>query len=110
MAPLFKKLIILFAGVTVNGIFAWIAFSLAFLYGVKPINIIPENMLEGENGSLLMPTIKTLESRGFLSRSHVALPALVHGVIPASLAASAGLQSGDTIITINNLAVNNETL
>ncbi|USN55717.1 MAG: site-2 protease family protein [Candidatus Peribacteria bacterium] len=59
-ASLLNKLIILIAGVTVNALFAWIAFSASFMVGVYPINVIPESMIQGESRSYLMPT------RGFL--------------------------------------------
>ena len=42
-AKLWKKLIILFAGVAVNFFVAWLFFSIAFMKGVTPINVIPEN-------------------------------------------------------------------
>lgn len=109
-AGLFQKLVILFAGVTVNALFAWIAFSLAFQMGVKPINIIPENMIEGENTSLLMPTITTLEKKGFLSGSLSVWPALVGGVIPGTLADQIKLQSGDVITKIDNQNIDSRTL
>lgn len=109
-AGLFQKLVILFAWVTVNAIFAWIAFSLAFQMGVKPINIIPENMIEGDNRSLLMPSLQNLESKGFLSWSLSVWPALVGGVIPGSLADQIGLQSWDVIVDINKQAIDSRTL
>jgi regulator of sigma E protease len=109
-AKLWPKLVILFAGVTVNAIFAWLAFSIAFIAGVKPINIVPENMIAGENHSLLMPSIATLEQYGFLSGDMSAVPATIAAVLPDSLAANAGILSGDTIIQIGETPVDSTTL
>jgi regulator of sigma E protease len=109
-AGLFQKLVILFAWVTVNAIFAWIAFSLAFQMWVKPINIVPENMIEWENRSLLMPSLQSLEEKGFLSGSLTPWPALIGGVIPGSLASQIALQSGDVITYIDTFAIDSRTL
>ncbi len=109
-AKLRPKLVILFAGVTVNAIFAWLAFSVAFIAGVKPINIVPENMIAGENHSLLMPSIATLEQYGFLSGDMSSVPATIAAVLPDSLAANAGILSGDTIIQIGETSVDSATL
>lgn len=95
---------------TVNAIFAWLAFSVAFIAGVKPINIVPENMIAGENHSLLMPSIATLEQYGFLSGDMSAVPATIAAVLPDSLAANAGILSGDTIIQIGETSVDSATL
>jgi regulator of sigma E protease len=45
-ASLPHKLLVLFAGVIVNALFAWFAFSMAFQQGVYPINVIPDNMIK----------------------------------------------------------------
>jgi regulator of sigma E protease len=109
-AGLFQKLVILFAWVTVNAIFAWIAFSLAFQMGVKPINVVPENMVEGVNNSLLMPSLSNLESKGFLSGSLSSWPAKVAAIIPGSLADSLGIQSGDVVTKINERSIDARNL
>ena len=56
-ANLGRKLIILFAGIAVNALVAWLAFSFAFMHGIKPINIIPDNLISIESQSYLMPTM-----------------------------------------------------
>jgi S1-C subfamily serine protease len=78
--------------------------------GVKPINIIPENMLEGTNNSLLMPTLESLEQKGFLSGSLTNGPALIGGIIPGSLADQIKLFSGDIITMIDSTSIDSRSL
>lgn len=56
-----RKLLILVAGVAVNALFAWMAFSLAFRKGVHPLFVVPDNMLSYESRSYLLPTVGFLE-------------------------------------------------
>jgi hypothetical protein len=60
-ATLGRKLLILVAGVAVNALFAWLAFSLAFWKGVPPLFVVPDNMLSYESKSYLLPSAHFLQ-------------------------------------------------
>lgn len=55
------KMIILFGGIAVNTLFAWLIFSFAFMYGVKPITVAPEAASTIQSQSYLIPTMQFLE-------------------------------------------------
>lgn len=109
-AKLGHKLIILFAGVTVNAIFARLAFSLAFMQGIRPITIIPDNGIRGESRSYLMPTFSFLKEEWFIAGDMSEIPAKINAVIPESISDLLGLQPWDIITRINEHEVTNVTL
>jgi len=104
------KLIILAAGVVVNFLFARFIFSAAFVAGVQPITVVPDNMMPGEMQSYLMPTPTFLANNGFLSGSVQELPAQVVWFLDESIGADAWLLSGDVITRIQDTLVDNTTL
>lgn len=61
-AKIWKKIIILLAGVTMNLILARVLFTAIFTMGTQPISILPENALSSHQNSYLMPTVKFLQS------------------------------------------------
>jgi len=109
-AKVWKKIIILLWGVTVNFLFAWAVFTAIFTRGIKPISIIPENALAIESTSYLMPTASFLEEQGFLSGERSDVPATIAEVIPGSVADELGFQSNDTILSINNKTISSITI
>ena len=56
MASFWSKTLILFAGVTVNFLFAWGVFTMLFWRGISPLMIIPENANKETINSYLTPT------------------------------------------------------
>jgi len=109
-ASLGHKLIILFAGVTVNAIFAWLAFSAAFMHGISPITIIPDNGIRGESRSYLMPTYSFLKEEGLIVGDLEEIAASIKEVLPESIASKLDLRPGDIITRINNTTVTNLSL
>jgi len=55
-AKIWKKIIILLAGITSNVILAWILFTVIFTAGTRPIVITSENSIQGKQMSYLFPT------------------------------------------------------
>ncbi len=104
-AKLSHKLIILFAWVTINAIFAWLAFSLAFMHGVKPLVQIPDNGIRGESRSYLMPTYSFLRQEGFLTLDDSDVPAEINNVNPNGLGSKVGLKDGDIIKEVNGVHI-----
>jgi len=104
-AKVWKKIIILLWGVTVNFLFAWAVFTAIFTRGIKPISIIPENALITQSRSYLMPTASFLQEQGFLSGEFVEWPAVIGDIFPWWIAWTLWLEAGDTIIAINDRPV-----
>jgi len=109
-AKLWKKLIILFAGVAVNFFVAWLFFSIAFLKGVTPINIIPENSFLGESTSYLMPTYDFLKQQWLITWNESESPVVIEHVASHSLADKAGIESHGEIIRVANQEVSTYNL
>lgn len=60
-AKLWKKLIIIVAGVAMNLLTAWVIFTALFRHGMSPLAV--SNNFESE--SYLMPSISFLQEKGF---------------------------------------------
>ncbi len=104
------KLLILAWWIIMNLLFAWLAFSFVFFQWVKPITVIPDNMMRGEVQSYLAPTASFLKESGFLVWEIEEIPAKVVTVFPDSLAEAAGILSDDVLVSINDTEVSNMTL
>jgi hypothetical protein len=63
--------VILFAGVTVNFLFAWFVFTMLFWRGLSPIQMVSENASTTTINSYLTPTISFLVDKGFISDTYV---------------------------------------
>jgi regulator of sigma E protease len=109
-ANIVKKIIILIAGVTVNAVFAYLAFVYLFASGTRPLIVIPENMSNFDNTSFFINSTDRLQTLWLLSGDTSALPVQIDTVFPESLAATIGLQTGDIIQSINNTKVDTNTI
>lgn len=109
-AHIVKKIIILIAGVTVNALFAYLVFVYLFATGAKPLIVIPENMSSFTNTSFFINSTDRLATLWLISGDTKALPVHVEDIISGSLASTIGLQSGDTIQTINAQPVDTNTI
>lgn len=99
------KLIILAWWVIMNLLFAWIAFSSAFMVWVKPITVLPEWMTSVVSSSYLMPTASFLQEQWFLSGDIQDIPVVLQDVLQDSLASEAWFSSWDVLSTIDLLPV-----
>ncbi len=102
------KLIILAAGIIMNLIFAWIVFTISFTTGIKPIAVVPENMIPGNATSYLMATPQFLEKQGYLSGEVSEIPLQVSFVQTWSLAEQNWILSGDVFLSIDDQEVTNK--
>ncbi len=93
-----------------NLLTARVVFWVVFAVGVKPISIVPENLLPGENSSFLMATESFLEEEGFLSGEISQDPALVVDFLAESLARENGFLTGDKILALDGEPVSVSTL
>lgn len=109
-ANIVKKIIILIAGVTVNAIFAYLAFVYLFATGTRPLIVIPENMSNFDNTSFFINSTDRLQSLWLLSGDTSAAPVQIDTVFPESLAATAWLQTGDIITSINKAKVDTNNI
>lgn len=82
---IWRRVIILSAGVIMNVFLAWLLFSLGYLFGMPQ-------------------STDTLGSQAIVEEAQV----VVSQVIPESIAARAGLQDGDAILRINNITIDTE--
>lgn len=100
-SKIWKKIIILIAGVCMNLFLAWILWTAIFTKGTQPISILPENAFPTNAHSYLMPTVDFLYKEGFISGDLVSTPAKIDQVSEGLIGEQMGLLSGDTILSIN---------
>lgn len=110
VAPLFKKIVILLWWVVVNAVFAWLAFSVAFMVGTTPITVLPDGALNYTSESYLLPSQSVLYERAWIDPTSDQLPATVVRVVDGTTAQSLWIQVDDTILSINWEAVGAWTL
>jgi len=108
MANFWKKTAILLAGIFMNFAFAWIVLTMLFTFWTKPFAIIPENWSNIKLDSFMVPTIEKLQNNWFIKYDWE--QTLVSTVITWSLADRAWILSGDIILSINDIEVNNLTI
>lgn len=104
-ASYWKKTIIVFAGIIANTLVAWLLFSIVFMSGAKPVNILPDNAYDQPVESYLFPSESRAYEQGLLSGEQVASPYIVNQVLEWGLADNAGIVSWDIILSINNTQV-----
>jgi len=109
-AKLRKKVVILLAWVFMNFMAAWVIFTTVFALWTEPISILPENAIDIESTSLLMPTFSYLEKEWFIDDSTKKSPVLIANVFEDSLAHDIGIQSWDIITAINDEEINAWTI
>lgn len=102
-ASLHKKIFILLWWVIVNAFFAFIAFTIAFWIGVKPITVIPDSALRETSRSYLIPSQSFLVEEWLIDESQAIRNqvVIVDGVAEESLASDIWLQVWDTLVSIN---------
>lgn len=81
-----------------------------FRHGVKPLQVLPDNMTSSHAQSYLFPTLDHLQRAGLISGDIKALDAHLSMIITGGLGAEIGLQAGDIITHINQEKVNSLTL
>ena len=108
-AKLWKKIIILLAGISMNAIAAWLIFTTIFTLGTKPIQIVPDNMVKGNIQSFLTPT-KYFLYKQWLITGDIEKDVVIEDIYADWLADHAGIQSGDTILLINDIKVNTRNI
>ncbi|MBP6921304.1 site-2 protease family protein, partial [Candidatus Gracilibacteria bacterium] len=105
-----KQVAILLAGVTMNFLLAGFLFGILFFQGTEPLTVhirelAPSSLLSHVGkGTQLIPIFETLadaEKSGVLTRA----PGVAIDPLPNSLAAQVGLQTGDILISMNDIAV-----
>jgi membrane-associated protease RseP (regulator of RpoE activity) len=104
-AKLWKKLIIIVGGVTMNFITAWVVFTLLFRHGTQPLGISKESTSK----SYLIPHLSFLQQEGFAT-GEIKPGVIIQEILEESLAAEIGLQTGDIIMQVNDNPVSVETL
>jgi regulator of sigma E protease len=110
MASLPKKILILLGGVAVNFAIAYLWFVAVFWHGVKPLQILPDNMTSSQTQSYLFPTLEHVQKAGLISGDLTALDASLVIVMTGGLGAELGLNTWDIITHINQQKINSLTL
>ena len=80
-AKLWKKLMIIVAGVVMNLITAFVIFTVIFTIGVRPISIVPNEIAGIKAESFLTPSIDFLTKEGLLTENEQKKPLIVDGII-----------------------------
>ncbi len=109
-AKFWKKTIIIFAGIVANLITAWLLFSIVFMSWVEPIRVLPDNAYDEAVESYLFPSESWAYEQWLLSWEIVVSPYVVNEVLEEWLAYEAWISSGDTILAINQVDVDSNTL
>lgn len=80
-AKLWKKLMIIVAGVVMNLITAFVIFTVIFSIGVKPISIVPDEIAGIKAESFLTPSVSFLTKEGILTQEDQNKPLIVQGIL-----------------------------
>ena len=107
---IFKKIIILVAGVAMNVLFAWLFFSIAFWQWTQPISVLPDNFMPFESESLLVAKESYLEEQWYTVWERQNLPIEVEMVLEDELADDIGIKTWDIITHIDWQEVGTLTL
>ena len=109
-AKIWKKIIILLAGITSNVILAWILFTVIFTAGTRPIVITSENSIQGKQMSYLFPTKTFLYQKWYITdavkKQIENIPVVIQNLESWEIADTIGIKQWDKILTINNLSIN----
>lgn len=109
-AKLWKKIIILLAGVSANVIFAWILFTVVFTAGTRPIIIASENSIQGKHMSYLFPTKTFLYQKGYITdivkKQVENIPVIITDVESGGVASIVGIKTWDKILSLNAIKIN----
>lgn len=76
-AKLWKKLMIIVAGVVMNLITAFVIFTVIFTIGVRPISIVPNEVAGIKAESFLTPSIDFLTKEGLLTENEQKKPLII---------------------------------
>ncbi len=101
-ASLWRKIVILLAGITMNFIATYLIFVVVFMVGVQPIQVSTDM---NSNTSYLSPSVDTLYTKWYTDTDVVTQSAMISEILSDSWAAKQGLQSWDTITAINQSPV-----
>jgi regulator of sigma E protease len=105
-----RKVIILCGGVIMNFITAFVLFSGGFFFGSKPISILPSNATIEQFDTKYITTFDSLMKNNLISGDIKQQAVVIEKVLPDGIAAKAGLQAGDKIVTIASTGVNSLTI
>ena len=106
--PLKNKVAILLWWIAMNLILAWLFLTIGFAIWVKPLMVLPTNMLKIETNSYLFPTYQQLEQMGILKSQ--AQPVKIEWLLPDSLAQQIWLTTGYKILKIDQQAINTQNI
>lgn len=111
-AKTYKKVLILLWWVLMNLIFAWLLFFVVFVKWVKPIQVLPDNILSIESQSYFMPSQSFLVREWFLSWDFLESQqkVVVNEILPWWLIEKYWIISWDVILKIDNTQVNSSNL
>ncbi len=105
-AKLWKKIIIVCAGVFMNFLFAWLIFSVVFWKWIQPIWIIPADKHVENNQSYLIPSVEFIKEKNLIKWWIDSIKTIIAYVWTWTEAEKIGLQTGDIITKINGETVN----
>lgn len=109
-ASFLSTVAILLWWVTMNIITAWVIFTIWFWHGVKPIQILPDNVMTTQSQSYLMPSYSFLKEKWLIEWNETQQPAKILQVSPDGLAHSMWLWSWDVILSVNKQLASNLNL
>lgn len=109
-AKLYKKLIIILAGVAMNILVAFLIFTTLFTIGIKPISILPERIHGIYPQSYLTPSMSFLEQEWLVKGKLEDGPAVIENILVGGIADQLQLPLGAEIREIDGQAVSSMTL
>ena len=107
--PLKNKVLILLGGIMMNLALAWLFLTIGFWIGVKPLMIIPQNMIQIETHSYLLPTFTNLRQWWIIPPSSQEKVKII-GLLSGWLASKAWFKTGDIILAVNGTEVTPDSL
>lgn len=105
-AKLWKKVIIVCAGVVMNFLFAWLIFSVVFWKWTQPIWIIPSDKHVQNNQSYLIPSVEFIKEQNLIIWWVDSIKPIIAYVWTGSEAEKVWLKTEDIITKVNWKTVN----
>jgi len=105
-APLWRKIVILLAGIAMNFLTTYLLFVIVFAVGVRPIQVISDAIAPQWHMSYILPTISSLNKLGYVQDDQLPQSVLIEEVMPDWVGQTLGLVPWDQVISINNLPTN----
>lgn len=104
--PVWQRIIIAAAGVFMNFLLAYILLIIIFVWGFKPLAVIPDSIYPMNGSSYLLSSQSFARDKGIVEDApDAATPLIITSTIPHSQASTLGIADNSRILSINDTPV-----